>query len=85
MNNFEALKKALEQCEANIGKLTSAQMENAMTHMDRMAPSFGRSAASFRAIDRVVGNESFLAPVTQDQFAAYLANKREMLENNKYL
>lgn len=85
MSNFEALKKALAQCETNIGKLTAEQMENAMTHMDRMAPSLGRGAVFFRTVDRIEGNQSFLSPVTTEQFAAYIAAKREMLENNKYL
>jgi hypothetical protein len=85
MSNFEALKQALAQCEANIGKLTASQMENAMNHMDMMAPSFGRGSVFFRTIDRVEGNQSLLAPVTQEQFAAYLANKREMLANHNYL
>ena len=85
MSNFEALKQALAQCEANMGKLTAAQIENAMTHMDRMAPSFGRAAVFFRTVEKVEGNQSFLAPVTQEQFAAYIANKREMLANHKYL
>ena len=85
MSNFEALKKALAQCEASIGSLTAAQMENAMNHMDMMAPSFGRGAVFFRTVEKVEGNQSFLAPVTQEQFAAYLANKREMLANHNYL
>ncbi|CAB4197255.1 hypothetical protein UFOVP1309_2 [uncultured Caudovirales phage] len=78
---------AVEQCEARMQELTPAQMANAMINLDRLAPSFGKSAQEFRTwkFTERVENETEWDPVTPDQFGAYIAHKRAMINAHPYI
>ena len=86
MSNFEALKQSPGSMRTNMGKLTAAQMENAMTHMDRMAPSFGRAAVFFRTVEKVEGNQSFpgIDGNSKSSLRHTSQTSAKMLANHKY-
>ena len=69
-----------------MGKLSAQEMANAMVHLDRLAPCFGKSSQEFRTWHFIPGTDKTeFDPVTQEQFAAYIAHKRDMLSAHPYV
>lgn len=79
---------AIDQCESriNAGNLTSQEMANAMIHLDRLASCFGKSSQEFRTWHFLPGGDKTeFDPVTHEQFAKYIAHKREMIAAHPYV
>lgn len=81
------LTQHLDIIATRIENLTPAQMHNAMINCDRMVQNFGKSWQEFRTWTFAKnGSQAHIwDDCTKEQMMAYVAHKRDMINQHKYL